>query len=1163
MSSSLPYVAAGFHLQRVVAIAPAVLRARFTHDPKLANPADANDGLNPNNYQLSGAHVALVTGVNPVVGDPQSVEIYVNAPLSPGVWTLLASTAIQQVDLTALSSPNAMTFPVAVTATLSPINGGAENDDAERIIRKHLPPSFTGEGWDSLIKALSVADDNNWENARLAFDQLFLSTASGLYLDRQAGDEGIPRPRNLGMPDALFRRYAAKNSANKLTLEAILEILEIFYGTDAVRAHIESDFSEPFDIEDQQTLKVLIDNKDLLEVVFNDDEFTQIGEATALEVAAAITTQLQAAQIQAFATSFFDPETGTNKVRIYSQTMGIGSSVSIVGGLAQIGLGFPENLNIAIPIGASFSISIPETGVVRYSLTGSIVPIFSDIETGDYVNIVAQNFAAANRGSFELTDVYVKWNGATYDQWFEVRNDSGLIQSGPLLTISLLDLQFYRPKEGTIQDIGIRSVIASQSQPGEIDVLIPATTQAVGRGPDSAAYLKSQQPLDISSFTWTADGLAKITTATPHGIVSSGQQVLVDGVWPAPAVPSTLAGVPSISGNIGTTSVSQTSLSSSIRTVDALSARFDHSVTTLADGNVMVVGGEDGASYFGTASRFTILSSAVISSGVAKGRLQYSYNYLTTASRPTVSSLHTATALQGALRNQLLVTGGKTTAGVATSASHLYRPATNDWVAVSGLTARWGHQAARVQDVGGDDVVYLVGGQTSAVAASNVTEKFTSAGTIVAHSTETTGRFAHRAVAATSSKFIVIGGAQFPGPTVRSDCWGYDHQGAAAFNVGNLAIARRDFAAVKIRDGAVMVIGGYGHNLINETSDRVLGECEIWEQGQSSWRPAGTLRYPRRYPQAQLIGDNLYVMGGIDGSNAPVTKIEIYSVSRGKWITGVSSLDADFHIGGASDVTSGLVFAYGGKNFAGTANADTRLLVPGSQSLSSTGVNRQIPVASIVDSTNILVELPANQYMNSSDGSLTLVKAQAVPTNQGPFVYNPDGDPAVTAVETSITQDLAAGRQYTTLSVASTADFPDADGYLAIDYGFPGAVYPVKYLGKISATELQLDFSFVFPVDISSGAKVTLLSQKNSFVPENPESVDTFYLTASSSGRLAAEEALRASLAAGINANITVRYPGDRGLGNEGQPTTGQKVNDQVVIWGSDNPDEDLKKARG
>ena len=169
---------------------------------------------------------------------------------------------------------------------------------------------------------------------------------------------------------------------------------------------------------------------------------------------------------------------------------------------------------------------------------------------------------------------------------------------------------------------------------------------------------------------------------------------------------------------------------------------------------------------------------------------------------------------------------------------------------------------------------------------------------------------------------------------------------------------------------------------------------------------------------------------------------------------------------------------------------------------------------------------------------------------------------AWTGIETTITQELREGGQYAHLLVADSSGFPDEPAWLVFNYGFEDQVGPVKYLGKVSGTKISIDSRFVFPVSLSSGSKVNLLSQRTPYVPENPEESGSFYLTDSAAGRIAAQKAIEEAAASGIDYEITVVYPGDTGLGNAGRPSHGaQKLSDKVWVWGSDSLAE-VDKAR-
>ncbi len=184
----------------------------------------------------------------------------------------------------------------------------------------------------------------------------------------------------------------------------------------------------------------------------------------------------------------------------------------------------------------------------------------------------------------------------------------------------------------------------------------------------------------------------------------------------------------------------------------------------------------------------------------------------------------------------------------------------------------------------------------------------------------------------------------------------------------------------------------------------------------------------------------------------------------------------------------------------------------------------------------------------------------------GPFIFDPDGGFGLTGVTGTTQDNLLIGQRYALLDLGpgEGANFPDEPGYLVFRLGYSNQVGPVKYLGNTGDDTLLLDASFQFPATVAAGATVNLLTGRGPFVPDDPETVGAFYLTAAPAGRVAAEAFMTAISAAGIDLDIEIRYPGDRGLGGEGLPARrAYKLSDKVAVWGGDNLDAELEAARG
>ena len=188
---------------------------------------------------------------------------------------------------------------------------------------------------------------------------------------------------------------------------------------------------------------------------------------------------------------------------------------------------------------------------------------------------------------------------------------------------------------------------------------------------------------------------------------------------------------------------------------------------------------------------------------------------------------------------------------------------------------------------------------------------------------------------------------------------------------------------------------------------------------------------------------------------------------------------------------------------------------------------------------------------------LTSPDNDAVP---GPFVFDPDAGIAIAATETISDQIIESLRGISTLQVDSTAGFPDS-GYLVLGFGTEYEISPVKYVAILDATTFLIDRTFTFPKDIPSGVNVSLLFQKGPWVPDNVTEVGAFWLTDSSSGRVAAQTFIEGAAAAGVQVTNRIIYPGDRGIGGEGNPITGIYLSDKVAVWAGDDVDQEEAAA--
>ncbi len=391
-------------------------------------------------------------------------------------------------------------------------------------LRRIFNPAIIGDNINSWLQGIAAGDDFLDNNSAALFKSLFAKTAEGEYLDIHGSNVGIPRPNGIGISDNAYRRIITETPHFEISRNAILNVLDIYFDTSLTRGFAETGVSENFSLVDDCDLQILIDEKRLYTIVFNSSDFTSISNITALELSSVISQKLKDKGSEAFALSYFDASGQTEKVRLFTNTLGAAGSVRITGGTANNYLQFNTLVTTTESVTTQIKIENYKSGVIdlsgittRFTWTGGQNPGFSAVQTGDYVNISGTQFNSSNQGSFTITNVV---NGAVNYSYFEIKNANSVTQT---LTISNVDnITFFRPVKNTVFNEQQYAVLI-EGEPGKSLAFIPATTSVVERTPTTGgAYISEiYYTLTHSSGTFTSGETIIGSTSNASGVLSS------------------------------------------------------------------------------------------------------------------------------------------------------------------------------------------------------------------------------------------------------------------------------------------------------------------------------------------------------------------------------------------------------------------------------------------------------------------------------------------------------------------------------------------------------------------------------------------------------------------------------------------------------------------
>lgn len=298
---------------------------------------------------------------------------------------------------------------------------------------------------------------------------------------------------------------------------------------------------------------------------------------------------------------------------------------------------------------------------------------------------------------------------------------------------------------------------------------------------------------------------------------------------------------------------------------DLTTARVEHSATVLGDGTVLVVGGSRFTSGTPLAERFDPRT------GISRA----------TAGQPLDNRWqHTATILPD---GKVLIAGGRTSGGNASSDTmDLFDPATDQFIRLPARLAykRYGHVALKVTD----STVILYGGATTSGGTVppeefDIPSRSTTAKALRPADPPT--RLNAAMVKLANSDVLVAGGALLPNYTALASVTAIAIGGIAINTVAPMLTARVALAAATLSDGRALLTGGAVDDPSGDPSkpQLVQASTELYTLlPVNSVQNGPAMTAARAYHTATALPNGMIlVAGGIGADGLALASAELYS----------------------------------------------------------------------------------------------------------------------------------------------------------------------------------------------------------------------------------------------------------------------------------------------
>lgn len=329
--------------------------------------------------------------------------------------------------------------------------------------------------------------------------------------------------------------------------------------------------------------------------------------------------------------------------------------------------------------------------------------------------------------------------------------------------------------------------------------------------------------------------------------------------------------------------------------------RAGHTATALANGRVLIVGGE---------RAIDDMTAGVLIVNPKNGRIRAA----APLSRPRVA--HTATLLRD---GRVLVVGGYNAAERWLPDAEIYNPKVDTWTAAPPL---YHHGSAHTATLLADGRVLVVGGCIGdgvCTARAEIFDPQTGCWTEAA--ALGADRAGHTATLLEGGEVLVAGGWGAFGEPADGAALRYDPQADRWTPTGPMQAPTFAGEALRLPDGRVLVAGGIAWPLVNPIT--ISAAAAIYDPATDTWADTAPMATPRYAFQLQLLNDGRAVaIGGVRddlccwNERSPVGAIERYNAGANRWEE-AGSLPAPTAFAAAAALPDGRIWLTGGRNHTG------------------------------------------------------------------------------------------------------------------------------------------------------------------------------------------------------------------------------------------------------